>query len=175
MRLRIGHESGGFRHQHETHFRGSIPGRMGQLRQVVSESWGLPSQDGLAVSTFITRSPGLVQGGGVRFGHHRREKSRLRQGFRVSKLDTVGWDRLTFDTKSEVLVHVTGEGAQEWAAQRGGRVVGEASQFTVEHATDVAGLLAAIDEAGLELVDISVRRPNLESVFLHLTGRGLRD
>ncbi len=80
-----------------------------------------------------------------------------------------------FDSNSEVLVHLSGVGAQEWVAQRGGRTVGEASQFTVGHATEVAGLLTAIAEAGLELVDISVRRPNLESVFLHLTGRGLRD
>jgi len=29
--------------------------------------------------------------------------------------------------------------------------------------------------AGLELVDLSLRRPNLETVFLHLTGRELRD
>jgi ABC-2 type transport system ATP-binding protein len=83
--------------------------------------------------------------------------------------------RRTFDTKSEVLVHLTGDGTQEWVTQRGGHLVGEASQFTVAHATEVAGLLAAIAEAGLELIDISVRRPNLESVFLHLTGRGLRD
>ena len=83
--------------------------------------------------------------------------------------------RRVFESRSEVLVRLTGEGSAAWVAQRGGQQVGEAAQFTVEHATDVAGLLAAIDEAGLELVDISVRRPNLESVFLHLTGRGLRD
>jgi hypothetical protein len=28
---------------------------------------------------------------------------------------------------------------------------------------------------GLELEDVSLRRANLESVFLHLTGRELRD
>ena len=30
-------------------------------------------------------------------------------------------------------------------------------------------------KAGHELADISLRKPNLESVFLHLTGRELRD
>jgi ABC-2 type transport system ATP-binding protein len=35
--------------------------------------------------------------------------------------------------------------------------------------------LAASSAAGFELVDVSLRRPNLESVFLHLTGRELRD
>ena len=38
-----------------------------------------------------------------------------------------------------------------------------------------ARLLDAVANSGLELVDVSLRRPNLESVFLHLTGRELRD
>ena len=37
----------------------------------------------------------------------------------------------------------------------------------------LAGLSAA--QGGLELTDVSLRKPNLESVFLHLTGRELRD
>jgi hypothetical protein len=36
-------------------------------------------------------------------------------------------------------------------------------------------LLESAESAGLALVDLSLRRPNLESVFLHLTGRELRD
>jgi ABC-2 type transport system ATP-binding protein len=36
-------------------------------------------------------------------------------------------------------------------------------------------LLEDARQAGLELVDVSLRKPNLESVFLHLTGRELRD
>jgi linearmycin/streptolysin S transport system ATP-binding protein len=36
-------------------------------------------------------------------------------------------------------------------------------------------LLEDSAKAGLELVDVSLRKPNLESVFLHLTGRELRD
>jgi hypothetical protein len=35
--------------------------------------------------------------------------------------------------------------------------------------------IEASAKAGLELIDVSVHRPNLESVFLHLTGRELRD
>jgi ABC-2 type transport system ATP-binding protein len=45
----------------------------------------------------------------------------------------------------------------------------------VDHPTEITGLLDAIADSGLELVDVSLRRPNLESVFLHLTGRELRD
>jgi ABC-2 type transport system ATP-binding protein len=54
-------------------------------------------------------------------------------------------------------------------------LVDSTAQFTVEHPTEIASLLDDAVRAGLELVDISLRRPNLESVFLHLTGRELRD
>jgi hypothetical protein len=62
-----------------------------------------------------------------------------------------------------------------WAEQRGGTCAGATAQFTVEHPTEIAGLLDAAAKAGLELIDVSLRRPNLESVFLQLTGRELRD
>ncbi|MDH4111890.1 MAG: ABC transporter ATP-binding protein [Actinomycetota bacterium] len=46
-------------------------------------------------------------------------------------------------------------------------------------ARDVRGSLAqivrAIDETGTGITSIEVREPNLEAVFLHLTGRALRD
>ena len=48
-------------------------------------------------------------------------------------------------------------------------------QFTVEHPTEIVGLLDSAVQAGLELTDVTLRKPNLESVFLHLTGRELRD
>jgi ABC-2 type transport system ATP-binding protein len=65
--------------------------------------------------------------------------------------------------------------SREWVAARGGRLVDSTAEFTIERPTEVAGLLEGAAEAGLELVDLSLRRPNLESVFLHLTGRELRD
>jgi ABC-2 type transport system ATP-binding protein len=46
--------------------------------------------------------------------------------------------------------------------------------FSVEQPTDIAGLLAAAARDGIEVIDVTLRRPNLESVFLQLTGRGLR-
>src|SRR5262249_8811151 len=62
-----------------------------------------------------------------------------------------------------------------WVTGRGGRAVNGAAQFTVEHPAEIGGLLEAVAKAGFELIDVSLRRPNLESVFLHLTGRELRD
>jgi len=40
---------------------------------------------------------------------------------------------------------------------------------------ELAGLLAAVAEAGRTVEDLEVRRPSLQSVFIHLTGRELRE
>jgi len=85
--------------------------------------------------------------------------------------------RRTFGSRSEVLARFQGapESSAEWVERRGGRRVGDAAQFTIEHPAEIAGLLDDSARAGLELVDVSVRRPTLESVFLQLTGRELRE
>ena len=83
-----------------------------------------------------------------------------------------------FASRSQVIAHFAGatDGLAAWVAQRGGgRLVDSTAQFTVERPTEIAGLLDDAGRAGLEVVDVSLHRPNLESVFLHLTGRELRD
>ena len=82
-----------------------------------------------------------------------------------------------FASRSQVLARFADQagGVGAWVEQHGGRLVDSTAQFTVEHPTEIAGLLEDAARAGLELVDVSLRRPNLESVFLHLTGRELRD
>jgi ABC-2 type transport system ATP-binding protein len=86
-----------------------------------------------------------------------------------------------FGNRSQVLARFAGApeaiGAQvaAWAERHGGRMKGEIAEFTIEQATEIAPLLDDATKAGLELDDVSLRRPNLESVFLHLTGRELRD
>jgi len=82
-----------------------------------------------------------------------------------------------FASRSQVLARFAGPavGVSAWVEQRGGRLIDSTAQFTVEHPTEIASLLDDAARAGLEMVDISLRRPNLESVFLHLTGRELRD
>jgi ABC-2 type transport system ATP-binding protein len=37
------------------------------------------------------------------------------------------------------------------------------------------GVLRALDEAGIAIQSVEIKEPNLEAVFLHLTGRALRD
>ena len=82
-----------------------------------------------------------------------------------------------FGSRSQVLARFAGadERVAAWVAQHGGQPVDGAAQFTIEHPTEIAGLLEDSAKAGLELLDVSLRKPNLESVFLHLTGRELRD
>ena len=36
-------------------------------------------------------------------------------------------------------------------------------------------IIRVANEAGLDILSVAVREPDLEAVFLHLTGRALRD
>jgi ABC-2 type transport system ATP-binding protein len=67
------------------------------------------------------------------------------------------------------------ESAAAWTRRRGGRFDGDAARFEVERPAEVVALVEAATQAGLELLDVSMRRPTLESVFLHWTGRELRE
>ena len=82
-----------------------------------------------------------------------------------------------FASRSEVLARFANadDSVAAWVKQRGGLYENGTAQFTIEHATEIPGLLDAAAKAGHELADIALRKPNLESVFLHLTGRELRD
>jgi ABC-2 type transport system ATP-binding protein len=83
----------------------------------------------------------------------------------------------SFGSRSQVVARLEGSAGKvgEWVAARGGRLADSTAEFTIEHPAEIAVLLDGATAAGLELVDLSLRRPNLESVFLHLTGRELRD
>jgi len=84
-----------------------------------------------------------------------------------------------FGSRSQVLARFAGADDDDrvaaWVAEHGGQAVDGSAQFTIEHPTEIAGLLESSAKAGFELLDVSLRKPNLESVFLHLTGRALRD
>jgi ABC-2 type transport system ATP-binding protein len=83
----------------------------------------------------------------------------------------------SFASRSQVLVRFANadQGLVAWVKQLGGLFDGGTAQFTIEHVKDVAGLLDAAAKAGYDLADLSLRKPNLESVFLQLTGRELRE
>jgi ABC-2 type transport system ATP-binding protein len=85
----------------------------------------------------------------------------------------------SFGRRSDVLMRfaATAENAAAWAGAHGGTLQdGDAgvAHFAVAQPTDIAALLDAAGRDGLEVIDVVLRRPNLESVFLQLTGRGLR-
>jgi ABC-2 type transport system ATP-binding protein len=85
--------------------------------------------------------------------------------------------RNAFGTSSQVVAHLAGaeSAIAAWVERRGGRIAEGIAQFTVQHPSEIAGLLDDASAHGFEPLDVSLRRPNLESVFLHLTGRELRD
>lgn len=85
--------------------------------------------------------------------------------------------RNAFGASSQVLARFIGPHEQiaAWVEARGGRIADGLAQFTVERPAEIATLLDEAAHKGFEPEDVSLRRPNLESVFLHLTGRELRD
>lgn len=85
--------------------------------------------------------------------------------------------RNAFATRSEIFARFgnADERLAAWVRQRGGLFDNGVARFTIEHASEIAGLLDAASKAGHDLIDLSLRKPNLESVFLHWTGRELRD
>ncbi|HTX76071.1 MAG TPA: ABC transporter ATP-binding protein [Terracidiphilus sp.] len=85
--------------------------------------------------------------------------------------------RNAFGTRTEVTARFSGnaETIASWVRQRDGRMSDATAQFTIDRPADVAQILDEASARGLGVEDVSLRRPNLESVFLHLTGRELRD
>ena len=82
-----------------------------------------------------------------------------------------------FGSRSQVMARFAGvdERVAAWVAARGGHSVNGSTEFTIEHPGEIAVLLEEATKAGFKLLDLALRKPNLESVFLHLTGRELRD
>ena len=85
--------------------------------------------------------------------------------------------RGSFGTRSEVAARFTGnqEAIAAWVQERSGHLSEGTAQFTIERPAEIAAILDEAASNGIGVEDVSLRRPNLESVFLHLTGRELRD
>jgi hypothetical protein len=61
------------------------------------------------------------------------------------------------------------------AVRSGQTVDGEITVYAKRGRKALPDLLKLADEAGIEVLSVEVREPDLEAVFLHLTGRELRD
>jgi ABC-2 type transport system ATP-binding protein len=116
--------------------------------------------------------------------HYMEEAERLCDRIAIvdhGKIIALGTDaelvRNAFGTRTQVLARFSqsDERSAAWIAQRGGHAVDGTAQFTIDHPSEITSLLDSSAKAGLELLDFSLRKPNLESVFLHLTGRELRE
>lgn len=81
----------------------------------------------------------------------------------------------SFGRRYDVQIYIASGQGEDWARAHNGAFKDGAAQFTVERPTEVGALLDGAEKAGLKVVDVTLRRPNLESVFLHLTGRDLRE
>jgi ABC-2 type transport system ATP-binding protein len=83
----------------------------------------------------------------------------------------------SFGGRYDVAVSVSGPetAVSEWAQQQGGTLKDGPAHFTIAHPVDIAPLLTAATGLGVEVNDVALHRPNLESVFLQLTGRELRE
>ena len=82
-----------------------------------------------------------------------------------------------FGSRCQVIMRLCdiGDRVLPWIERHGGRSVDGKAQFTVDQPTEIAALLQAAASDGHEVLDVSLHRPNLESVFLQLTGRELRE
>jgi len=85
--------------------------------------------------------------------------------------------RRTFGPRSELIARFAraDQNATFWVEDRGGQMIDGTARFKIDHPGEVANLLNASTLAGMEISDLTLRRPDLESVFLELTGRELRD
>lgn len=83
----------------------------------------------------------------------------------------------SFGARLDVVMTVAGpnEAASEWASALGGKLADGAAQFSLAKPVDIAALLGAAGQRGIDVNDVALHRPNLESVFLKLTGRELRE
>ena len=82
-----------------------------------------------------------------------------------------------FSSRSEVVARFenANQDVAAWVEQRGGRYEDGTASSPLSMLPKLLPLLDAAAKEGYELVDVSLRKPNLESVFLQLTGRELRD
>lgn len=83
----------------------------------------------------------------------------------------------SFAGRSQVLMRFAGDAAQAeaWVKAEGGQMAEGQAEFTIAQPAEAGRLMESASHAGLEVADLALRRPNLESVFLHMTGKELRD
>jgi ABC-2 type transport system ATP-binding protein len=82
----------------------------------------------------------------------------------------------SFGATNAVRIHYAAEenAAVAWAREQGGKADAGIAHFKIERPQQIAQLLETAARANILIEDLQLTRPNLESVFLHLTGKELR-
>ncbi len=87
--------------------------------------------------------------------------------------------RQSFGSRCELVLQCDGESAgahARWAESRGGTKDGDTYRFIIsDPALEIARILESARAESVLVRDLAFKTPNLESVFLHLTGRELRE
>ena len=96
----------------------------------------------------------------------------------IARARATNWCERTFGSRSQVLAEFDGRATncppRGWSGTAGAAWARRRSSPS-SIPPRLRGCWMTAAKAGLTLEDVSLRRPNLESVFLHLTGRELRD
>jgi len=144
-----------------------------QSRNVILESIERLSVQGLAVlytthymeeAERLCDRVGIIDGGRLVAEGTRRELVELIGGHDRVRLLATG------DLEAAVTAVLSMEGVEQADVRDGGMelVAAQAGQL-------LNGILAVLTEAGVSVSSVRVEEPNLEAVFLHLTGKALRD
>lgn len=100
---------------------------------------------------------------------------------RIAVLDTperlkeaLGGDAIALSIEGDVEPLLKNLAGIPWVRQVG--VTGDALTLTVEQGDrHIPALIAAAEDAGVEVVAVNLRKPSLEDVFIQVTGRSIRE
>lgn len=96
----------------------------------------------------------------------------------IAEGTTTGLMREHFGSRAELIVHLKEDGAaaEQWLTRFGGTRINGELRFPIANAVeDVPALLKSAAAAGVIVQDFSLRTPNLQALFLKLTGKDLRE
>jgi ABC-2 type transport system ATP-binding protein len=97
------------------------------------------------------------------------------EGTRRELVELVGQhDRIKLETTGSIGSAVTALATLEGVAKSDGGE-GSIELLVTDAGEHLTKILSVVTEAGVSVSGVDIDEPNLESVFLHLTGRALRD
>jgi linearmycin/streptolysin S transport system ATP-binding protein len=144
-----------------------------QSRNAILESVQALSGEGIAVlytTHYMEEAERLCQRVGI-IDHGKL----IAEGTQTQLVNLVGQrDRVCLTASGDLARAVAGLSAQPWVAQAS--VTGQGIDVAVQDAAgNLPAIVTGVLAAGAVIKSVEVTEPDLEAVFLHLTGRALRD